>query len=206
MRLLIFLLVITFSPALAQTVPTDRNSGKDFHERESKTIDEILKKNQPGLYKTYTTQSNFLVVANYRNGKRWRYFEGDVMRFKTNDGKYFEEEITTIDDSSFTLYRYNNQIRKLEMFSFSTDEIEAVYKHKKGSFLKPALISMVAIIPYALFDWYNTKIPPTSNQDFLVITPIVGLGNALLFGYKDIFNKQKLRKNKELKIVRPVRD
>lgn len=182
---------------------TKRKNG-DFHEREALTIDELLKRNDPNAYKALTTNNNFLVVANYRNGKRWRYFEGDIFRFKTKDGRYYEEEVSYIDDSTFTIYHYNNQINRLEVLEFEISEISAVYKDKRTNILRPGLISMLNIVPWALIDWAATGDHPFINKDFLIITPVVGVGNILIFGRKGFFNKIKLRGNKELKIINPA--
>ncbi|MCD8539969.1 MAG: hypothetical protein LRY55_09525, partial [Leadbetterella sp.] len=57
--------------------PDEQNLGKEPHKRTPLAIDELLRKNDPGAYKAMTSKAPFLVVANYRNGKRWRYFEGD---------------------------------------------------------------------------------------------------------------------------------
>jgi hypothetical protein len=199
------LLLLVLFPLLSfgQNPPPVPNNSKDFHHRKPLSIDELLEKNDPKGYKAMTSKSNFMVVSNYSNGKRWRYFEGDVFRFRSKDGKFFEEDIAYIEDSTFTIYRYNQDIRRMEQFTFEISDISAVYKNKKGRVWKPALISMAAIVPFALIDWVWFDNPPYQNNDFLWITPIVGLGNTLLFGHKNFFNKQKLKNNKDLRIIKP---
>lgn len=174
------------------------------HQKNALDIDELLKKNNPKAYKAMSGKSNYLVVANYRNGKRWNYFEGDVLRFKSKDGQHFAEQISYIDDNTFTIHRYNNNIKRLEEFTFLTSDVAAVYKNKRGGVLKPGLISMAAIVPFALIDWAFYKNQPLKNKDFLLIAPIIGVGNTLIFGSKHISNKQKMKNNKELKIVKPL--
>jgi hypothetical protein len=200
------LLLLVLFPLLSfgQKPPRVPNNSKDFHHRKPLSIDELLEKNDPKGYKAMTAKSNFMVVSNYRNGKRWRYFEGDVFRFKSKDGKSYEEDIAFIDDSTFTIYRYNNNISRMEEFTFTTSEISAIYKNKKGRVWRPGLISMAGIVPFALIDWIWYKNPPHENKDFLWIAPIVGVGNTLIFGHKHFFNKQKLGNNKDLRIIKPL--
>lgn len=201
MKKLLFLLFITFA-APGQGLE-DPNAGKEPHKKTSLTVDELLQKNNPKSYKALTTQTPFMVVADYRSGKRWRYFEGDVLRFKTYDGKYFEEDLAYIEDSTFTIYKYDETAQRMEQLTFRTDDVRAVYKYKRGGLWKTGLLSMGPFVPMALLDWalYNT--PPNKNKDFLWIAPIVGAGNILIFKHKNLFNKQNLRNNKALKIVRP---
>lgn len=183
--------------------PQERNLGKEPHKRTPIAIDELLLKNDPKAYKAVTTKTPFMVVANYRNGKRWRYFEGDVLRFSTRDGKYFEEDLAFIEDSTFTIYRYNQPARRMEQLTFHVDEVSSVYKYKRGGVLKTGLLSMGPFVPMALLDWALYDNNPLQNKDFLWIAPIVGAGNILIFKHKNLFNKQKLGNNKALKIVKP---
>ncbi|MCY1374602.1 hypothetical protein D9M69_619520 [compost metagenome] len=150
-----------------------------------------------------TSKTPFMTVANYRTGKRWRYFEGDVLRFKTRNGKYYEEDLAYIEDSTFTIYKYDQVAGRMEQLTFRTDEVKTVYKYKRGGVLKTGLLSMGPFVPMALLDWalYNNK--PLQNKDFLWIAPIVGAGNILIFKHKNLFNKQKLGENKALKIINP---
>ncbi len=202
MKKIFALLLLTSLNAFAQNVE-ERNLGKEPHKREALGIDELLRKNDPKAYKAMTTKNPFIVVANYRNGKRWRYFEGDVLRFKTLDGRYFEEDLAYIEDSTFTIYKYDQVARRMEQLTFRTDEVKSVYKYKRGGVLKTGLLSMGPFVPMALLDWalYNT--PPSQNRDFLWIAPIVGAGNILIFKHRHLFNKQKLGNNKALKIIKP---
>ncbi len=183
--------------------PQEQNLGKEPHKRTPIPIDELLLKSDPKSYKALTTKTPFMVVANYRSGKRWRYFEGDVLRFRTRDGKYFEEDLAYIEDSTFTIYRYDQPARKMEQFTFRVDEVSSVYKYKRGGVLKTGLLSMGPFVPMALLDWALYDNNPLQNKDFLWIAPIVGAGNILIFKHKNLFNKQKIGNNKALKIVTP---
>lgn len=169
-----------------------------------KSIDEILQRNDPDGYRLINTEERFLILANYRNGKRWRYFEGDMIRFKNKDGKYFEADIFVVDDSSFTIYWYNEHLERMEFLEFELSDIKAVYLGSRGKAWKPAVTSMLAIVPFALYDWAAWANPPWQNSDFLVITPIIGLGNFFIYGSRELINKKRLRKNMELKVVKPV--
>lgn len=198
------LLLCFFLPSAAFTQGVEeKNAGKEPHQRAPLTVDELLRKNDPKAYKAITTQTPFMVVANYRSGKRWRYFEGDVLRFKTRDGKYFEEDLAYIEDSTFTIYKYDEIARRMEQLTFRADEVKSVYKYKRGGVWKTGLMSMGPFVPMALLDWGLYNNPPHQNKDFLWIAPIVGAGNILLFKHKSLFNRQKLGNNKALKIVKP---
>jgi len=202
MRKIIALILFFSINALAQEVE-EYNLGKEPHQRIALPVDDLLRKNDPKAYKAMTSKTPFMVVANYRNGKRWRYFEGDVLRFKTRDGNYYEEDLTYIEDSTFTIYKYDRVGGRMEQLTFRADEVKTVYKYKRGGVLKTGLLSMGPFVPMALLEWalYNT--PPTQNRDFLWIAPAVGAGNILIFKRKNLFNKQKLGNNKALKIVKP---
>lgn len=169
-----------------------------------KTIDEILQRKDPDAYRLLNSEENYLVLANYRNGKRWRYFEGDMIRFKNKDGRFFEADIYIVGDSSFTTYSYNPHAERMEFLEFELSEIKAIYIGKRGKAWKIAVSSMLAIVPYALYDWVAISNPPWYNTDFLVITPVIGLGNFLIYGGLEMRNKKRLRKNLELKVVKPV--
>ncbi len=201
MKKTLALLLFSFA-AFAQNVE-DENLGKEPHKRKALTVEQLLEKNDPKAYKAITATSPFITVANYRNGKRWRYFEGDILRFKTQDGRYFEEDLAFIDDSTFTIYRYDATARRMDQMTFGADEVKAVYKYKRGGALKTGLLSMGPFVPMALLDWVLYKNPPYTNKDFLWIAPIVGAGNMLIFKHKSLFNKQKLGRNKALKIIVP---
>lgn len=169
-----------------------------------KSVQELLQKDNPDAYRYLNNKDNFLVVANYRNGKRWKYYEGDLIRFKDKKGNYFEEKVEFISDSTFSVYHFNKNSGLLELYTFEPMDIKATYKYKRGGFMKTALLSMTPFIPMALLDWGLNDIPPNRNTDFLWIAPVVGIGNALIFKHKNLFNKQKLKRNKELKIIKPI--
>ncbi|MFS0488869.1 hypothetical protein [Leadbetterella byssophila] len=171
--------------------------------QEFKTVEELLEKSDPKAFKAMTSKNPFIVVSNYRNGKRWKYFEGDILRFKTKEGKYFEEEIAYIEDSTFTIYKYNSIAQRMEQYAFKPSDIKSVYKYKRGGVWKTALLSMSPIVPMALIDWgvYNT--PPWENENFLWITPIIGVGNVIIFKHKNFFNQQRMGENRTFRIIRP---
>ena len=200
-KALVLFLFLSFS-ALGQNLE-EENLGKEPHKKTPLSIEKLMEKTNPENYKALTARTPYLLVANYRNGKRWRYFEGDVLRFKTTDGRYFEEDLAFVDDSTFTVYRYDMTARKMEQFTFGVEEVKAVYKNKRGGALKAGLLSMGPFLPMALLDWALYDNPPHTNKDFLWIAPIVGAGNMLIFKHKSLFNKQKLGNNKALKIIAP---
>ncbi len=174
------------------------------HNSKALTIEELMQKNNPKAYQAKTSTTNFLVLANYRNGKRQHYFRGDLLRFKTKDNHFYEEEIAFIDDSTFNILLFNKESNMLEQHDFKLSDVKIIYKHPRGGFVKTAVYTMLGFIPMALIDWGVYKTPPHQNDNLLTIAPIVGLGSALLFKRKQLFNKQRLRGNKELKIVKPA--
>lgn len=173
---------------------------------ETLTIEEIMQKTMPKVLKTYSGNHPFLVVSNYRNGKRWKYFEGDIIRFKSKENAFFEEEIAYIEDSTFTIFSYNDQINRLEKLTFKIDDIKSVYKHKRVKIWKTGLYSIAPMLPYAALDWGLFHIPPHQNKDLLILTPIIGVGNLLISGHKNLFNRQRLKGNRDLRIVIPVNE
>ncbi len=206
MRLFLLFFCISGFSSIGQIIiePTGSEAGKEPHHRKALEIDELLKRNDPKGYKTLTAKSNYLVVANYRNGKRWRYFEGESLYFKTKKGRYFAEEISFIEDSTFTFQVYNKDIKRIEEFTFKPEDIAVVYKKKPGKKWLPVIIQTSGILVTANIDWINNQKTPYKNIDFLIIAPIVGIGNFLIFNHKTLFNRPRLGENMELKIIKPI--
>jgi len=66
---------------------------QDFHQRQAKSIEEIIYKQDPNRAKTLFNKGNYLVLENLRRGSRTRFYEGDIFRFRTKDNFLFENDI-----------------------------------------------------------------------------------------------------------------
>lgn len=182
-----------------------KSHGQEPHQKKALEIEELLEKNNPNQYKTISRKSNFLVYDNLKNGHRVRYFEGDMFRFRSKEGRLFQEELSEISDSTFTVLHYNNVERKLETWTFKLSDIKKIYKREvyKGIRWGLGWGSLSALLPLA-YDWIYFKKPPLQNTQALILIPAIQAGNVVLKNSSKLFNGRKLTENKVLKIFRSI--
>jgi hypothetical protein len=168
MRKLIFLILLTSAKFVF---------GQEPHQKEALQVEELLEKNNPNLYKTIQRGGNFLVLDNYRNQKRRRYYVGDMFGFKTKSGVFFQEELSEIGDSTLTIMHYNNVERKLETWVIKVSDIRKVYKREVYKGIKWGLGwgSLAAFLPL-VYDWVQFGRSPAQNSEALVMIPAIQAG------------------------------
>ena len=157
MRKLIFLIILISAESLF---------GQEPHQKEALQIEELLEKNNPNLYKTIQRGGNYLVLDNYRNQKRRRFYVGDLLGFKTQEGKFFQEELSEIGDSTLTVMHYNNVERKLETWVIKVSDIKKVYRREVYKGIKWGLGwgSLAAFLPL-MYDWVQFGQSPAQNSE-----------------------------------------
>jgi hypothetical protein len=196
MRKLIFLIILISAESLF---------GQEPHQKEALQIEELLEKNNPNLYKTIQRGGNYLVLDNYRNQKRRRFYVGDLLGFKTQDGKFFQEELSEIGDSTLTVMHYNNVERKLETWVIKVSDIKKVYRREVYKGIKWGLGwgSLAAFLPL-MYDWVQFGQSPAQNSEALILIPAIQVGLIVLNNRSKFFNGIKLSGNKQLKVFKSL--
>lgn len=196
MRKLIFLIILISAESLF---------GQEPHQKEALQIEELLEKNNPNLYKTIQRGGNYLVLDNYRNQKRRRFYVGDLLGFKTQEGEFFQEELSEIGDSTLTVMHYNNVERKLETWVIKVSDIKKVYRREVYKGIKWGLGwgSLAAFLPL-MYDWVQFGQSPAQNSEALILIPAIQAGLIVLNNRSKFFNGIKLSGNKQLKVFKSL--
>lgn len=173
------------------------------HKKKALQIEELLEKNNPNAYKTLAEKGNFLVLDNFRTGKRKRFYEGDKLRFKTREGQIFQEDILEISDSTFSVYQYSDLERKLYKYTFSPSEIDKIYRRDKYKGLKIGLSwSSLAILTPLAYDYIYFHRNPFANAQGWAILGGIQSALILLQNRSKFFNSIQLNSNRQLKILK----
>jgi hypothetical protein len=180
-------------------------SAQEPHQKQALQVEELLEKNNPNLYKTIKRDGNYLVLDNYRNLKRKRYYVGDVLAFKTKRGIFLQEELSEIGDSTITVMHYNNIERKLETWVVPIHDIRKVYRREvyKGIKWGVGWGSLVAFVPI-FYDWVQFGRSPAQNVEALILIPAIQAGSILIANRSKFFNGMKINKNRELKVFKTI--
>jgi hypothetical protein len=196
MRKLIFLILLISAETLF---------GQEPHQKEALHIEELLEKNNPNLYKTIQRGGNYLVLDNYRNQKRRRYYVGDMLGFRTESGQFFQEELSEIGDSTLTVMHYNNVERKLETWVIKLADIKKVYRREVYKRIKWGLGwgTLAAFVPI-FYDWVQFGRSPAENTEALIMIPAIQAGSILIANRSKFFNGIKLNGNIQLKIFKSL--
>ena len=175
------------------------------HQKEALQIEELLEKNNPNLYKTIQRDGNFLVLDNYRNHKRRRYYVGDKLGFKTKNGQFFQEELSEIADSTITVMHYNNVERKLETWVIPISDIKKVYRREVYKGIKWGIGwgSLAAFVPI-FYDWVQFGRSPAQNTEALILIPAIQLGSIVIANRSKFFNGIRINNNKQLKVFKTI--
>jgi hypothetical protein len=174
-------------------------NGGELDKAKHLTIEEILMKQDPNKAKTLFNKDQYLVVENMRNGKRKRYYMGDVFRCKTKDGFIYEEEIHYISDSSFVMAAYNEVMSKFEYREIKINEVERIYNRPTKNKFKLGLNA--APLAYLLFDWAAYGIEPHKNPS-LGVMAMLEAGTLIIQNIGRVFKSRKITENYRLRIFR----
>lgn len=173
------------------------------HQKKAKSVDELLEVHNPNQYQAIQKKANYLVIDRLTAHKRTRLYEGDVFRFKTNTGIVFQEEISEITDSTFSIYYYDQTDRHLKTFTYRPDEITKYYKRTHGEKFRWGLSwgTLGAFLPLA-YDWIYYKVPPAQNRGALIGIPLIQAANILIMNRNRYFNGKRFNDNTQLKIFK----
>lgn len=175
-----------------------RINAQDYHLREPESVEELLKRTNPNYYRAIRNKEKYLVVENLKNMKRKRIFIGDTFRFKTKDDLFFQEEVSRITDSTFTIYYFDLTSNRLESRTFRIDEVARVYKRtvKKGLNIT---FSAAALSPL-LYDWAFLRIPPWQNKNAIIGIAALTAGNVVLANANKLFLSRKVSENYRIRV------
>lgn len=173
-------------------------SAQDFHQREAKSVEEIIYQKDPTRAKTLFNKGRYLVLENLRSNSRTRFYEGDLFRCKTKDDFVFENDIYAITDSSFVVTSLNEVSNRYEYVEIKLNEIERIYKRPK----KKISINLLTFSPfgYLLFEWVAYKTPPFSNSK-LPLAIGLSLAQPLIGIIANQFRSRKITENYRLRVL-----
>ncbi len=191
------LLVLLFLPLMTLA--------QDPHKKEAVPVEKLLEKNNATQFKTIQDKKNFLVVDHLKTGRRVRFYEGDVFRFRTKEGVIFQDEIWEMSDSTFTILKYDESVRHLEYFTFGMNDVERYYKRpvRKGIRHGISWTSTAALMPLA-YDWVYFNIEPWKNPNSIKGILIIQAALTLIQNRDKFFNSRKFNDNVRLKVFKAL--
>lgn len=163
---------------------------QDPHLQKPKSVDELLKSENPLKYKSITEHQNYLVIENLRFLNRKKIYIGEVIGIKDKKGEFHQDEIYEISDSTFTLIHYNENSNHFEYSIFRPEDVKRYYTKKVHKGIKWRS-SLFAYAPLA-YDWLAFNLKPWENQDTFI--KITGLQMCLLL----ISNRDKFFKSRKI--------
>lgn len=172
--------------------------GQDFHQRAPDTVEELMKKNNPNQYRAIRNKEKYLVVENLRRNHRKRFYLGDTFRFRTSDDLVFQDELSRLTDSTFTITYFDLTSTRIEMRSFRIDEITHVYKRPIRRGIRVPLT--VGALSPALYDWMWFRIPPWQNSRTLLGIAGLSAANILISNSDRLFRRKKVTENYRLRV------
>lgn len=185
-RLLVLAFVLVGQYAIAQ--PQDTLTTEQLLQRKGTAYAALLR---PSRYLALDVNH---LIGGFR---RYRFFVGDELHFKSGGEKY-REELYDVTDSTFSVLMANQVMNRDEPVTFRFDDVQKVYLHRRIPFITAAgTLFPIAGGVYLLADVVN-------NRGFYSNTlPVVGtlvLSGAL---FHIISNPHiKINKNHKLKVLR----
>lgn len=189
--ILFFIILVASSFVFAQ----------DFHKREAISVEELIYRQDPNRAKTIFNKGRYLVLENLRSNSRTRFYEGDLLRFKTKDDFVFEDDIYSISDSSFVITSLNEVTNRYEYVEIKLKEVERIYKRPK----KKIKINLLTFAPvgYLFIEWAAWNVPPLSNKK-LPLAIGLSLAQPLIGVISNQFRSRKITENYRLRIFQSL--
>jgi hypothetical protein len=172
-------------------------SAQDFHQREAKSIEELIYRKDPNQAKTIFNKGYYLVLENLRRGNRTRFYVGDIFRCRTKDDFLYEDDIYSISDSSFVITSLNEVTNRYEYVEIKLNEIKRIYKRPK----RKIGINLATFAPfgYLLFEWAYWRTPPFQNSKLPLAIGLT-IAQPLMVVVSNQFRSRKLTENYRLRI------
>lgn len=184
--LLLFLLCLT-SGCFAQ----------DIHQREAKSVEELLYRKDPSKARSMFNRDRYLVLEKVRSGKRTKFYKGDVFRFKTKDDMVYEDNLYDITDSSFVITSLNEVMNRYEYVEIKIRDVERIYKHPK----KPIRFGIANFSPfsYLLIEWAAWGVNPVTNPKLALAAGLTA-ASPLFTVLQNSLRSKKLTENYRLRV------
>ncbi|GAA4454461.1 hypothetical protein GCM10023189_20950 [Nibrella saemangeumensis] len=142
--------------------------------------------------------------------RRYRFFEGDEIRFKSRvDGTKYEAPLYVVTDSTFSIIIPNEIMNRQEPLSFRLGDVQKVYIDRQipwvtaGSFILP-----LAGVVFAIADYVNPKSLDGRSGRFIFdsrsLVPAGALIGAGAICYKLSFPRYRINKNNRLRVLRTL--
>lgn len=186
-----FTILVVNSPVFAQ----------DFHKRDALSVEELIYRQDPNRAKAMFNKGRYLVLENLRNNSRNRFYEGDLLRFKTKDDFVFEDDIYSISDSSFVITSLNEVTNRYEYVEIKLNEIERIYKRPKKK-IKVNLLTF-APVGYLFIEWAAWRTPPLSNSK-LPLAIGLSLAQPFIGVISNQFRSRRITENYRLRIFQSL--
>jgi hypothetical protein len=135
---------------------------------------------------------------------RYRFFPGDNMKFRMKDETIrFDETISSITDSSFTIAVINEAASRMDYQSIRLKEIKLVKVHRTIPFISQASIYFpLAGLIYIGADFFNRGV---DNKRFTTDASTFIVGGSLMatgfICYKMTFSSLKINHKNKLKVL-----
>lgn len=172
---------------------------QDFHQREAKSVEEIIYKQDPNRARTIFNKQNYLVIENLRSNKRNRFYAGDVFLCRTKDGFLYENDIYSVTDSSFVVTALNEVSNRYEYIEIKLSEVSRIYKRPK----RKVGINLTTFSPfgYLLFEWGIWGTPPFQNPK-LPLAAALTVAQPLFGLIRNQFRSRRITENYRLRVLK----
>ncbi|UBM58440.1 hypothetical protein LAG90_16680 [Marinilongibacter aquaticus] len=158
------------------------------HQKQPKSIDELMMKNHPNEYEALVNHEPYLVVEKLGSKKLHKYFIGDWFGFRLENGSTFKGVLTDFTDSTLFLDYYDQTEQRSLIREFDFGSIKFMFKRN----VKPGIdytFSPLIFLPLAL-DWAYFKRPPWQSAGSLVLLGGIEAGRIVLINNKKLFNRR----------------
>ena len=137
--------------------------------------------------------------------RRYRFFEGDEIRFKAR-GETYQDQLYAVTDTSFSILAENEVMARFEPVSFRFDEVKWVRISRRIPFVSAGAVALpIAGTLFAVADFVNAKGADGKSGRFrLDPSSLVPAGALIAAGavcYKLSHARYRINKNHRLKML-----
>jgi hypothetical protein len=170
---------------------------QDIHQREAKSVEELLYRKDPSQARSMFNKDRYLVLEKVRSGKRTKFYKGDVFRFKTKDDMVYEDNLFDITDSSFVITSLNEVMNRYEYVEIKIRDVERIYKHPK----RPIRFGIANFSPFAyiLIEWVAWNVNPVTNPKLALAAGLTA-ASPLFTVLQNALRSKKLTENYRLRV------
>lgn len=170
---------------------------QDVHQREAKSVEELLYRKDPARARSMFTKDKYLVLEKVRTGRRTKFYKGDVFRFKTKDDTVYEESLYDITDSTFVITALNEVMNRYEYVEIKISDVKRIYKYPK----RPIRFGIANFSPFAyiLIEWAAWNVDPITNPK-LVLAAGLTAASPLFTVLQNALRSKRLTENYRLRV------